>query len=96
MREIEHAGDASGFLSAASTRNRWRGGRVMSLLNHYRRLGAMKLSPTERLALEMSVHEENERRAIEGELAVLEAAWRDAEHIAAICDDDLTPPKLYE
>ena len=56
----------------------------------------MRLSPTERLALEMSVHEESERRAMEGELAVLEAAWRDAEQIAAICDDDLSPPKLYE
>ena len=51
---------------------------------------------TERLALEMAVHEESERRAMEGELAVLEAAWRDAEQIAQICDDDLTPPKLYE
>ncbi len=68
----------------------------MSLVNQYRQLGAMHLSPIERLALEMSVHEETERRALEGELAVLESAWRDAEQIAAICDDDLTPPKLYE
>ena len=42
------------------------------------------------------MHEESERRAMEGELAILEAAWRDAEQIAAICDDELTPPKLYE
>jgi hypothetical protein len=96
VRQIEDAGDASGFLTEASTRNGWRGGKVFSLLNHYRGLGAMKLSPTERLALEMSVHEETERRAMEGELALLEAAWRDAEIIAAISDDELTPPKLYE
>jgi len=96
VRQIEHAGDASGFLAAASARNEWRGGRIMSLVNGYRGLGAMRLSPTERLALEMAVHEESERRALEGELATLEAAWRDAETIAAICDDDLTPPKLYE
>jgi hypothetical protein len=96
VQQIENAGDASGFLTEASTRNGWRGGRVFSLLNHYRGLGAMKLSPTERLALEMSVHEETERRAMEGELAALEAAWRDAETIAAISDVDLTPPKLYE
>jgi len=96
VKEIENAGDAGGFLSEASSRNSWRGGRVMSLLNTYRRLGAMNLSATERLALEMAVHEETERRAMEGELAILEAAWRDAEQIAAICDDDLTPPKLYE
>ena len=68
----------------------------MSIMNEYRGLGAMHLTAVERLALEMAVHEESERRAIEGELAVLETAWRDAEQIAAICDDDLTPPKLYE
>ena len=96
VRQIEDAGDASGFLFEASHRNRWRGGRVMSLVNTYRQLGAMHLSPTERLALEMAVHEESERHALEGELGALEAAWRDAEQIAAICDDDLTPPKLYE
>ena len=56
----------------------------------------MKLSATERLALEMAVHEESERRVMEGELAVLETAWRDAEQIAQIADEDLTPPKLYE
>lgn len=96
VRQIEDQGDAGGFLAAASARNLWRGGRTMSVMNEYRGLGAMHLSPVERLALEMSVHEESERRALEGELATLEAAWRDAETIAAICDDDLTPPKLYE
>jgi hypothetical protein len=96
VRQIERAGDANGFLAAASTRNNWRSGRLLSLVNSYRGLGAMRLSGTERLALEMAVHEENERRALEGELAVLEAAWRDAEEIAAIADVELTPPKLYE
>ena len=38
------------------------------------------------LALEIALHEEQERRAMQGELAVLEAAWRDAEPIAAIAD----------
>jgi hypothetical protein len=40
----------------------------------------------DRLALEMAAHEDAERRALEGELAELEAAWRDAEEIAAIAD----------
>jgi hypothetical protein len=40
----------------------------------------------ELLALEMALHEEEERRALEGELTVLEAAWREAEEIAAIAD----------
>ena len=51
-----------------------------------RPLGSLRLSVTERLALEMALHEESERRALEGELALLEAAWRDAESIAAVAD----------
>jgi len=44
------------------------------------------LVPAGALALEMALHEEAERRALEGELSLLEAAWRDAESIAAIAD----------
>ncbi|MXW68009.1 MAG: hypothetical protein F4Z72_13545 [Gemmatimonadales bacterium] len=44
-----------------------------------------------RLALEMALHEEQERRALEGELAQLEQAWREAEEIAAIADNLLLP-----
>jgi hypothetical protein len=40
-----------------------------------------------RLALEMAAHEDSERRALEGELALLEDAWRQAEEVAAIADD---------
>ena len=32
------------------------------------------------------MNEESERRALEGELSTLEAAWREAEEIAAIAD----------
>ena len=39
------------------------------------------------LALEMALHEDQERRALEGELWVLERAWREAEEIAAISDN---------
>jgi len=39
-----------------------------------------------RLAIEMAVNEENERIALEGELALLELEWKDAEEIAAIAD----------
>ena len=52
---------------------------MISLINMWRRLGTLRLSSTECLALEMALHEESERRALEGELAILEAAWRDAE-----------------
>jgi hypothetical protein len=53
-----------------------------------------EIEPQRRLALEMAAHEEAERRALEGELHVLEAAWRDAEEIAAISDDMFLPESV--
>jgi hypothetical protein len=53
-----------------------------------------RLAASYRLALEMAVHEETERRAMEGEMAVLEAAWREAEQIAAIADRLTVPPAV--
>ena len=47
-------------------------------------------APT-RLAAEMALHEEQERRAIEEDLAVLEAAWREAEDVASIADNLFVP-----
>jgi len=43
------------------------------------------------LALEMALHEEEERRALQGELWLLEQAWREAEEIAEISDNLLLP-----
>jgi hypothetical protein len=40
----------------------------------------------DRVALEMAAHEETERRALEGELAELAAAWREADEIASIAE----------
>jgi hypothetical protein len=39
----------------------------------------------------MAVHEENERRALEGELGALAADWKGAEEIAQISDDMFLP-----
>lgn len=50
-----------------------------------------KLPRPTRLALEMALHEEQERRALQGELKTLEAVWRQAEEIAAISDSLLLP-----
>jgi hypothetical protein len=51
-----------------------------------------------RLALEMASHEDSERRAMEGELSLLQDEWQRAEEIAAISDDlfvsDQTRDKL--
>lgn len=48
--------------------------------------GRPRLAKADALALEMALQEEVERRALEGELAALEAAWREAEEIARIAD----------
>jgi len=52
------------------------------------------LDPELRLALEMISHEDSERRSMEGELHILEEAWREAEEIAAISDDLLLPAEV--
>jgi hypothetical protein len=89
VSEIESSGDAERFVATAAKKNRWRR-RSVSVLNRYRDFGAMSLSRTEQLALEMATNEETERRAMSGELRLLADAWRDAEEIARICDHELT------
>lgn len=85
VSHIDESGDADGFLHKTAERfSRFRGRRMMA---KYRRVGAMSLMPVERLALEMAVHEEAERRAMEGELDRLAEEWKEAEEIAAIADD---------
>lgn len=44
-----------------------------------------------RIALEIAVHEERERRLLEMEVAELEAHWREEEALAEIIDGELTP-----
>ena len=56
--------------------------------------GLASLPHATRLALEMASHEDAERRALEGELHVLEAAWRDAEEVAGIADDMFLPDSV--
>jgi hypothetical protein len=99
--QIESAGGAEGFLerlalvapaysrhAVAAAPSRWGRRRwnsdVMSA-------GLFGLPPEQRIALEMALHEEVERRAIQGELAELERAWREAEEIAGIADSLLLP-----
>ena len=49
------------------------------------------LPPNLRLALEMSLHEDDERRAMEGEMQLLEQRWKDADALASIADALLVP-----
>ena len=90
VRQIDEVGNADGFLHKTASRfSRFSGKRIMA---SYRRVGAMSLLPVERLALEMAVHEETERRALEGELARLAEEWKEAEEIADIADNLFVEP----
>jgi len=53
--------------------------------------GLARLAPHTRLAVEMALHEESERHALEIELTPLITAWREAEEIAGIADSLLVP-----
>ena len=65
--------------------------------NHWGAPGYIKKMPKpHKLALEMALHEEQERRALEGELWVLERAWREAEEIADISDKLFLPEGAEE
>jgi hypothetical protein len=56
--------------------------------------GLFALPTAERLALEMALHDEAERKAVEGELLELEQAWKDAEEVAAISDNMFVSPGI--
>jgi len=93
VSRIEESGDPSAFLStvarlAAPTRVPRRG---KSPWTGEPQGGLLALGKVERLAIEMALQEESERRAMEGELAELERAWKEAEEIAAISDNLLLP-----
>jgi hypothetical protein len=102
--EIESAGSAEGFIGRltesshvyTSTRKaggRWNRGRMS---NEFTKHGLFGLPGEYRLALEMALHEEAERRAFEGELADLERAWKEAEEIAAISDNLFVPSSVTQ
>lgn len=55
-----------------------------------------RLPAVDRLALEMASNEDIERRALAGELAVLAAAWKEAEEIAHISDELFADEVLEE
>jgi hypothetical protein len=47
-----------------------------------------------RLAAEMALHEQNERQALDGDMAQLEQQWREAEVLAGIADNLLVPASV--
>jgi hypothetical protein len=54
------------------------------------------LTAAQRLAMEMALHEDDERLALDGELSALEERWKEAEEIAAISDDLFLPSGVAE
>lgn len=90
VQRIERWGTPEAYLVAAAKHYSGPVGR------HKKHPGAIQhFSIQTRLAIEMAVNEENEREALEGELTLLESAWRDAEEIAAIADS-LVPGQIDE
>ena len=84
VSEIEYHGHPDDFLSNVVTGDRFKDKKgVAGYVN--------KMPRPTKLALEMALHEEQERRALEGELWRLERAWEEAEEIAAIADNLLLP-----
>lgn len=84
VREIEEAGHPEVLLRQVA---RWK--RQGFIGDPAGMIG--KLDHPTRLALEMALHEEQERRALQGELWLLEQRWREAEEIAGIADSLLLP-----
>jgi hypothetical protein len=88
VRRIESSGDPERFLQWLALSP------VPRVETSWKRWGAKqrpqggisKLPLETRLAVEMAVNEENERRALEGELVLLELEWKEAEEIAGIAD----------
>jgi hypothetical protein len=78
LRVLEDAGSAEDYVRRTA-----RAGRTVGKRGD---MTTRRMSGPEALALEMALHEEQERRAMEGELVLLEAAWRQAEEVAAIAD----------
>jgi hypothetical protein len=76
LGRLGEARDAADYLRAAAERETRVAGTGLSL----------PARRVHRLSLEMALHDEQERRAMEGELALLESAWKEAEAIAGIAD----------
>jgi hypothetical protein len=82
---IEHFGGGERMLDFMATRSRARASSITEALTY-----------EQRLAIEMVAPEATERAALDGELASLEEAWREAEEVAAIADNLFMPEGIIE
>lgn len=105
VQEIERFGSSERYLRTAASvsprliKSMTAGvtpGRVKRRQSEFNKFGLFSLPAPQRLALEMALHEEAERRALEGELDQLERAWAEAEEVAAIADNMFLPESVDE
>lgn len=88
VAEIESLGHPTGFVADVAAGDRFAKKGVPGYIS--------KMPRPTKLAFEMAIHEEQERRALEGELWLLEEAWKAAEEVAAISDNLLLPEGAEE
>lgn len=97
VRELEEHGGPARYLGAVAraagsvTTPHAKAPKKWGAMHDLPKKGLYGLPEVERLALEMALHEERERRALEGELQELERAWREADEIAGIADNLFLP-----
>ena len=96
LAELNAAGGSVGQVQAAVKKLEWFDGPDGLRRFAVRQGGLQKLGYEQRLAIEMALHEEAERRALEGELGELERMWREAEELAAIADNLFLPAGVTE
>jgi hypothetical protein len=98
VEQIQEVGGPEGFIKETWGKARPRpGASIRWVMSNDMKAGSFGALPgSTRLGLEMALQEEQERRALEGELAALAAVWREAEAIAQISDDLLVPGKIEE
>ncbi|TVP59453.1 MAG: hypothetical protein EA351_01565 [Gemmatimonadales bacterium] len=103
VARLERAGSAEGVLPRLAEEL----GRTRNIDPRHHRFVVTALGPARphriatvrprlRLALEIAANEELERRALEGEMDLLEQEWREAEELAAISDELLIPPGVED
>lgn len=88
LRHIGIAGGSEAFLRQMAKEAWGVGGRRDSRTKH----APPFIPKLQSLAFEMALHEASERRALEGEVELLTAAWKEAEIIASISDSLLDVP----
>ena len=107
LDRLAHMDETHGFIAATAHRAEWHTARAFEAQRRRDWWGSHRLDDYEpptlgdldyhlRLALEMALHDDIERALLMGELRALEAAWREAEEVAAIADSLLVPAAVEQ